>query len=156
MNGIVEVDPMTASSHLDGEPGLSLIDVRSVEEFEAGHPPGAWNIPLAFQGIGGMRPNPRFVEAVRASFASDAFIIFTCAVGGRSAVACRMLEAEGYHRVVNLSGGFHGARDVRGQKISDGWVDHGLPVSSVPEPGRSWADLQATLALAARGGPAET
>jgi rhodanese-related sulfurtransferase len=156
MNGIVEIDPLAASARLAGEPDLSLIDVRSVEEFEEGHPRGAWNIPLAFQDIGGMRPNPSFVEAVRACFASDASIIFSCAVGNRSALACRMLEAEGYDKVVNLSGGFHGIRDIRGQKVSDGWVDLGLPVSTEPEPGRAWAELQALLAAAERGGTAAT
>ncbi|MCP3917191.1 MAG: rhodanese-like domain-containing protein [bacterium] len=43
------------------------MDVRTVEEYEAGHVPGAFNIPYAFRGAVGMELNPNFVRATSRS-----------------------------------------------------------------------------------------
>ena len=41
-----EIDPKTAYARLESEPGSVYLDVRSVMEFDQGHPTGAWNIPI--------------------------------------------------------------------------------------------------------------
>ena len=46
--------PMDAKALLDGDAAWKFLDVRSVEEFEAGHASGAWNIPLFHRGPAGM------------------------------------------------------------------------------------------------------
>jgi hypothetical protein len=52
--------------------GYVYLDVRSVPEFAAGHPTGAYNIPLLDMGPGGMAPNPDFLAVVQKSFPRDA------------------------------------------------------------------------------------
>ena len=46
------------------EEGCVYLDVRSVPEFEAGHPTGAYNVPLLDMGPGGMVDNPEFLSVV--------------------------------------------------------------------------------------------
>src|SRR5688572_24154590 len=68
------------------------LDVRTIPEFEAGHAPGAYNIPLMHAAPGGMQPNPKFADAVAAAFAKDQALVVACKAGGRSARASAMLE----------------------------------------------------------------
>ena len=57
--------------------GYTYVDVRSVPEFEAGHPAGAVNIPWAFANpAGGMTPNPDFLDVMKKMFTTDAKIVF--------------------------------------------------------------------------------
>jgi rhodanese-related sulfurtransferase len=115
--------------------GAPYLDVRSVQEFEEGHPEGAYNIPILFAGPGGMRPNPAFVDAVRAHFAPTADLVIGCRSGGRSARACELLRDAGFTgQLTNVAGGFEGAPGVRG------WASEGLP-SSRDSAGRAWSDL---------------
>ncbi len=68
-------DPAGARALLqDGE--HALVDVRTVEEFEAGHAPGAFNIPYAFRSPAGMSPNPEFVAVMGRVFEKDAKLVF--------------------------------------------------------------------------------
>ena len=53
------VSPAEAHS-LVSEQGYVFLDVRSVPEFEQGHPNGAYNIPLLHLASGGMQPNEGF------------------------------------------------------------------------------------------------
>ena len=48
-----------------------IVDVRSEQEFEAEHAPGAYNVPLMFRTPAGMEPNPEFVAAMERAFAKD-------------------------------------------------------------------------------------
>ncbi len=52
-----------------------FVDVRSEQEFEAGHVPGAYNVPLMFKAPAGMEPNPEFEAAMKKLFASDAKLV---------------------------------------------------------------------------------
>lgn len=73
--------------------GAAVIDVRSADEFEDGHFPGAKNIPvgelLARIGEVGPRDKP---------------VIVYCASGARSAMAARILKGQGYADVLNAGG----------------------------------------------------
>jgi phage shock protein E len=73
--------------------GAKIVDVRTPEEFEEEHFPGAINISVeqVSQRIGeiGEKEHP---------------VIVYCATGARSAYAARVLKAAGYRDVVNAGG----------------------------------------------------
>lgn len=55
----------TEARELASSGAYQYLDVRTPEEFAAGHPPGAINIPFMFSAGGGMSPNPNFTKEVR-------------------------------------------------------------------------------------------
>lgn len=121
--------------------GYVYLDVRTVEEFEQGHPPGAYNVPAFVRGPGGMEPNPDFLDVVARHFPRDARLLVGCASGRRSQRACEQLRRAGYAEVVNVVGGFGGVRDDEGRLVQPGWRDEGLPVAKRGE-GRDYASLR--------------
>lgn len=121
--------------------GWSLVDVRTAEEFAAGHPSGAFNVPFLLSSGGQMTPNPEFLEVFERHFAKDARLVLSCAAGGRSAKAAAALTARGYSSLVDLRVGFNGSRDAFGQVIEKGWLAAGLPVEHGSN-GRSYAELK--------------
>jgi rhodanese-related sulfurtransferase len=121
--------------------GWSYVDVRSVPEFEQGHPEGASNIPLLNFDRGRLIPNAAFQSVVEACFPKDAQLVMGCKVGGRSMQAAALLQAAGYTNVVDMSGGFAGQRDNFGRLASPGWVDAGLPVEVAAPDARTYAAL---------------
>lgn len=88
--------------------GAHVIDVRDPYEYQGGHVPEATLIPV----------NSVFDR--RAELPDDGKIVFVCAVGSRSALACEMAAAAGLppERLYNLEGG------------TDAWVAAGEPVES--------------------------
>jgi rhodanese-related sulfurtransferase len=80
------------------------IDVREPAEWERGHIPGATLVPLN-----------RLLLSPREFLSGDG-VVFYCAVGVRSAVACEVAAAVGLRRVFNLEGGIQE------------WAAEGLPV----------------------------
>jgi rhodanese-related sulfurtransferase len=122
--------------------GWRYLDVRSVPEFEAGHPAGALNVPLLHAQDGRMVSNPDFFAVVAAHFAPADQVLVGCKMGGRSAQAAALLEASGYTSVANVVGGFSGARDLYGRVNAPGWKDAGLPVATGAPPGTSYAELE--------------
>ena len=109
-------------------------------EFQHGHPEGAFNIPLmhADPETRQMRPNPDFVDVVRATFAPETTLVIGCQMGGRSAKACEILANAGFLDVANVLGGFGGAP----QFGHPGWVQAGLPVEQSPAADREYEALQ--------------
>ncbi|MDR7183324.1 MULTISPECIES: rhodanese-like domain-containing protein [Microbacterium] len=81
-----------------------LIDVREVDEYAAGHVPGAVNIPMSV--IGG-----------RLDELPDGAFDVICAIGGRSGRVVEALEARGYD-VTNVDGG------------TNEWIAAGFPVEA--------------------------
>ncbi|KAK7256349.1 hypothetical protein RIF29_29791 [Crotalaria pallida] len=51
--------------------GHKYLDVRTPEEFDAGHAPDAVNIPYMFRARSGMTKNPNFLEEVSSQFRKD-------------------------------------------------------------------------------------
>lgn len=122
-------DAMAASSdHV-------FLDVRTQQEFDAGHPTGALNVPIGFPdpAAGGMAPNPNFVAVVEKHVPKDKKVFVSCKMGGRSMAACQALQAAGYADLVNIDGGFGGKPGVAG------WAEEGLPVDTSPS---TYADLE--------------
>ena len=125
-----EVSPQEAWDLLQSDPSYTYLDVRSVPEFEAGHPKDAINIPLLHFQAGGMTPNPDFTAVVEASLPKDAKLVIGCKTGGRSARACDILSQMGYTNVANVRGGFVGAMDNTGRLVEPGWSMLDLPICS--------------------------
>jgi rhodanese-related sulfurtransferase len=139
---VKRVSPAEARDLMDKE-GYAYVDVRSLPEFAAGHPTGAYNVPLNHMGPGGMSPNPEFI-AVMGAFPKDAKIIVGCKAGGRSARAASMLESAGYTNVVDQRAGFEGAPDPATGRVSEpGWRPAGLPVATDAQPDRTYEALKA-------------
>lgn len=84
--------------------GAAVIDVREPHEYNSGHVPNASLIPV------------NSVYSRREELPKDQDLIFVCAVGQRSALACEMAAASGLTRLFNLEGG------------TEAWINAGLPV----------------------------
>ncbi len=137
-----EISTQEAYETLQQDSQSVYIDVRTVEEFTAGHPEGAINIPIAFfDPAEGMVLNPDFVQVVGAHFAKDRRLLLGCKAGPRSSNAADVLEQQGYQDVASVCGGFGGLRDPYGQVLAEGWADLGLPVSQDNGQGTSYESL---------------
>ncbi|MFN3715977.1 MAG: rhodanese-like domain-containing protein [Thiobacillus sp.] len=102
---ITEIDLAAAQAAL---PQSLVLDVREPAEFDAGHLPGAINIPrglLEFK-IG---DHPQLAK-------KDANILIYCKTSGRAALAAANLKRMGYTGLRSIHGGF------------DAWSQAGLPV----------------------------
>jgi rhodanese-related sulfurtransferase len=112
-----------------------------VPEFEAGHPSGAYNVPLLHQTEGGMTPNPDFKTVMEAVFPKDQRLVLGCRSGKRSLKAAEVLAKAGYQQVVDMQGGFLGEVTPTGQVTCAGWMNEGLAVATSPQLGKAYADL---------------
>ena len=121
--------------------GWSYLDVRSIPEFDSGHPPGAANIPLLHFAGGRMAPNADFQKVVEAVYPRDTKLVVGCKAGGRSLQATALLEAVGYTSVVDMRGGFHGESDGMGRLSCAGWAAEGLPVETAGAADKTYAEL---------------
>jgi rhodanese-related sulfurtransferase len=93
---ISEMTPQQVKADLDAGKSLILLDVRGLEEYEAGHLPKAMHISrglLEFK-IGAMIPD------------RGANIVLYCRTGARSALATAVLQEMGYANVKNMNGAF--------------------------------------------------
>ena len=94
--------------------GAVLIDVRAINEYVAGHPYGAWNIPYPRIYRDGINPDiiqdpDVFVAAVDELFPDKETPILTiCRTGYRSVLAANLLAEAGYVNVRNIWQGFVG------------------------------------------------
>jgi len=127
-------------AHQQQASGATYLDVRSIPEFQQGHPAGAFNIPLlhADPQTRQMRPNPEFVAVVKATFSLDAPLVIGCQMGGRSQQACEVLSSAGFEDVTNVLGGWGGAP----QMGHAGWVQAGLPTETTTDQAREYNALQ--------------
>ncbi|HVN42994.1 MAG TPA: rhodanese-like domain-containing protein [Steroidobacteraceae bacterium] len=109
---VAPIAPMSQPALIErqrlGDAELFLLDVRSPEEFAAGHVPGAVNIP-----------HDQLLKRL-ADVPKDADVVLYCRSGHRSALAAEVLLAHGYQRLAHLEGDM------------DGWVANGRPVESTP------------------------
>jgi len=137
------ITPKEAAALL--EQGYAYVDVRSIPEYEQGHPRGARNVPFMHAEAGRMVLNPEFMAVMEGLFAKDARIVVGCKSGGRSLQAATLLERIGYKGVVDMRGGFDAEANPHTGEISLlGWSREGLPVETTT-PGGSYAELRASL-----------
>ena len=137
---VKRVSPEEALSLLEKE-GYAYVDVRSVPEFESGHPKGAYNVPLAHLGPQGMSPNLDFLAVMQKTFPKESKLVVGCKTGGRSLQAATLLLSSGWQSIIDQRAGFQGTMDSAGRP-EPGWGPKGLPSSQTAERGRSWAELK--------------
>jgi rhodanese-related sulfurtransferase len=127
---VKQIDPLQTNDLLQKDKTAAYVDVRTVQEFQAGHVPGAANIPVMIPdpSSGRMTPNPNFVQAIEAAFPKERKLILGCQAGGRSQYAADLLDKNGYSDVSNMQGGFGGAKDPMGRVVTPGWLQCNLPV----------------------------
>lgn len=141
---VKRITPDQAAKLLDE--GWKYVDVRSIPEFEEGHPQGAYNVPLQHRSPqGSMAPNPDFVAVMSAAFPKDERLVLGCRSGARSLRAATQLLAQGFTNIVDMQGGFLGERGAAGAVACEGWQARGLPIAQEAEPGRSYEDLKAKV-----------
>lgn len=120
--------------------GAIYLDVRTPEEFRAGHVPGAFNVPWLLDDGETQRKNPEFLAVVATLAGVDARLVVGCQAGGRSAEAARALAAAGYQSVADMRAGWDGHRDAFGRR-TPGYSRRGLPVEPGDGGPRGWAAL---------------
>lgn len=98
--GVEEYDKLRANTN------HVILDVRSAAEFEKGRIPRAINLDLNSKA---------FAEKAGALDRNKTYLV-NCAVGMRSAKACKKLEAMGFKELYDLGPGF------------DGWKKAGKPI----------------------------
>jgi rhodanese-related sulfurtransferase len=137
---VKRISPEEARDLMDKE-GYVYLDVRSVLEFAAGHPTGAYNVPLLDMGPTGMTPNADFLAVVQKTFPRDARLVVGCKAGGRSAKAVAALEQAGFTNLVDQRAGYEGAPLPTGG-VDPGWRPKGLPTSTESAPDRTYDGLK--------------
>jgi len=121
--------------------GYVYVDVRSEPEFEAGHVPGALNVPLLHQGAGGLVANPEFLSVMQQAFGTGEKMVIGCKAGGRSKKAADQLAQAGFTELADMSAGWDGSRNAFGQLVP-GWSKTGLPVEPGKPAGQAYADVK--------------
>lgn len=104
--GPINVDGAKAAEVLASDPSITVLDVRTPEEFAEGHIKGAVNIDF----------NDDAFEAKIAALDPAKPYLVHCASGGRSGQAMPAFEKREFSRLYHLSTGFAG------------WVADGQPV----------------------------
>jgi rhodanese-related sulfurtransferase len=141
MSDVPRISPAEAHSKMKDE-AFTYVDVRTEEEFEAGHPEGAVNVPLMRNGATGMEPNPEFLSVMERAFAKDAPLIVGCKMGGRSAKAAQALSGAGFTRILDQRAGWDGTRGNFGEVTEPGWSRASLPTETGHPEGRSYAAVR--------------
>lgn len=103
LNTITSVDP---EKFLHEAQGKLIIDVRTAEEFNAGHVEGAKHLTLS-----GMPANLKKLKK------NDTYLIY-CAGGYRSMIAASIMQKENFSNVINSGGGFNAIKQVGVQSIN--------------------------------------
>ena len=85
--------PEQAKARMEENPDLILLDVRTQEEFEQGHIPGAVCLP-----------NEMIAADMPVLFGKDAEILLYCRSGRRSADAAKKLRDMGFTNVFDFGG----------------------------------------------------
>ena len=113
------LSPRQVHDRLVQKDTLLLVDVREVSEYRRGHiaePSG--QLPLTPVNL---PYNSGVLSAVYQRLPKNRDIIVYCASGGRSAAASAFLQARGFSRIFNMSGGFS-AWTFESRR--DGYGDH--------------------------------
>jgi rhodanese-related sulfurtransferase len=111
-NDLSGFSPLVTAAQLKAElasaaPPL-VLDVRTRKEFQAGHLAGALHVPVdELRGALGTVPHGRR-------------LVVHCRSGFRAHLAVRILKANGYHDVANLTGGWVSLENEGGFAVEQG------------------------------------
>jgi phage shock protein E len=111
-NGVSSIEPAELEQRIESGQAPVVLDVRTPEEYAAGHIPGALNIPHTELAS-------RLGEL---SAGKSEEIVVHCASGKRAGIAERVLLDAGYTRVRDLDGHM------------SGWREAGYPLERLPAP----------------------
>jgi len=110
-DGVEDVTPPEAAalieSHL-GDPDFVILDVRTLEEYNAGHLEGAVSLCVLCQ-------SPDFLDAAISIGKSKTYLVY-CRTGRRSVTAVTIMAENGFPNLYNMTGGI------------TQWISDGLPV----------------------------
>ncbi|KAK1261638.1 Thiosulfate sulfurtransferase 18 [Acorus gramineus] len=115
-----EADVVTVDVHATKDlirSGHRYLDVRTVEEFNRGHPVKALNVPYMFMTPEGRVKNPEFIQQVSSICSKSDQIIVGCQSGARSLKASAELLNADFLNVKNMGGGYAE------------WVENGFDVN---------------------------
>lgn len=93
---IIDIEPDELGMDLPFDNNLTVLDVRTFEEFSKGHVKDAVNLPLSEMND----------VAQLADFEEHQNLYIHCAGGYRSVIAASLLKREGYYSVRNILGGY--------------------------------------------------
>lgn len=105
---VTDVDP-AAFAALADDPGVTVLDVRTPDEFAAGHLPGAVNIDSSA---------PDFADAVGALPKDGTYLVY-CQTSNRSGVATDRMVDLGFTDVYDLQGGIVAWSDAGNEVVTD-------------------------------------
>lgn len=110
-----------------------IIDVRTAPEWKFSGVPDVRTTHATLLCVEWLRypdfeANPRFMEEVRRDVKEkEAPLFFLCKTGGRSLQAALQATSEGYIYSFNITHGFEGDHNVKGQRgCVNGWKAEGL------------------------------
>ena len=78
---------------IEDNPQIIIVDVRSPEEYQKGHIPGALNVPVE---------TPQLIEQIIPDKSENIFVY--CLSGGRSQKACEIFSGMGYGNLTDIGG----------------------------------------------------
>jgi len=96
---VAEVTAIDADGWLKAREAI-LIDVREPQEYEFEHVPGSLLHPLSFLDVDVFPDIP------------GKRLVFICAAGKRSVVACKQLQKAGFTNLLSLTGGIDAWREA--------------------------------------------
>jgi rhodanese-related sulfurtransferase len=102
ISGVHVLSSPEAKSLLESNKEILILDVRTPQEFAAGHLDQAVNID--FQA-------PDFEEKVTKLDAAKTYLLY-CAAGGRSSMASELLEKHGFKYIYNCQKGFEDLKEI--------------------------------------------
>ena len=109
--GVQDVTPLEAAALIEshqGDADFVILDVRSIEEYSAGHLEGAVSLCVLCQ-------DPDFLEAATSIGKSKTYLVY-CRTGRRSVTAVTIMVENGFDNLYNMTGGI------------TQWQSDGLPV----------------------------
>lgn len=92
---VAQIDSAAARALIDSERRVLVVDVRSLEEYMAGHLVGAQHIPIDDEGLWERRTS---------ALDPDVPTIVYCRTGDRSADAAQLLVDQGFNEVYDVGG----------------------------------------------------
>ena len=101
------VTPPEAQAALEADERTVYLDVRTVQEFAAGHAAGAINLRVMTRDPSGMMmPNRDFIAIAEKVLDKTQPVLCGCMSGGHSQAAAKMLLDHGFDDVSNILGGW--------------------------------------------------
>jgi rhodanese-related sulfurtransferase len=119
--------PAEAFELMRQTPNARLVDVRTRAEWDfVGRVPDS--VSIEWQTYPNSRPNPTFLDDLKAQIQKDDIVMFLCRSGVRSHAAAAAAGQVGYAHSYNVLEGFEGDKDAQGHRASvGGWKFAGLP-----------------------------